>query len=103
MSGGSLDYVFRKVEDAADSITHSSGCQSPRHKAFAKHLRLVARALKDVEWVLSGDSSTGDDHAAIDAITTPGEHAVAAREALERAMLDARGVLDELDKNGGAR
>ena len=38
-----------------------SRASSATHVAFADHLDLVAKALRDVEWVLSGDKGKGDD------------------------------------------
>ena len=52
MSGGSMDYLYSRVEDAT---FHTD---SPERKAFRKHLFLVAKALKSIEWNDSGD---GDD------------------------------------------
>lgn len=93
MSGGSLDYVHQRVQDVALQI----GGHSAVHAAFAKHLLLVAKALHDVEWVLSADYATGDDIPAIKAVVTPEailEEAVAradaARLELEKALEEAR-------------
>ena len=63
MSGGSLDYVYGRVEDASDTILNRS--KKPLHTAFAKHLKDVAVALHDLEWVLSGDTSEPDEEQAI--------------------------------------
>lgn len=68
MSGGSLDYIYSRVEDAAWTVAKS---QDQLHLAFAKHLFAVAEALRDTEWVLSGDSGPGDDHKAILRVITP--------------------------------
>ena len=68
MSGGSLDYVYYRVENAASTL---SGSGDPIHRAFAKHLKLVAKALKDAEWVLSDDCEQGDDHKAILRVISP--------------------------------
>lgn len=62
MSGGSLDYVYSRVEDAARTLASSSDVV---HQAFAEHLGKVASALYMAEYVLSGDSGPGDDHKAI--------------------------------------
>ena len=59
MSGGSLDYVCYKVDDAIDTIEKRA--TTVLQKAFAKHLKDVAKALHDLEWVYSGDYSDGDD------------------------------------------
>lgn len=63
MSGGSLDYAYFKVEDAASQLRKISN--NPLHRAFAVHLEKVAKALHDVEWVLSSDYSEGREEEAI--------------------------------------
>ena len=69
MSGGSLDYVYRNVADAAQNILERS--QNPLHRAFARHLSRVSKALHDLEWVYSGDCSEPDEEAAIRAVLHP--------------------------------
>lgn len=69
MSGGSLDYVYSSVEDAARTLTAIA--EDEVQRAFAKHLFRVAKALKAAEWVLSCDYGPGDDHEAILAVITP--------------------------------
>ena len=66
MSGGSLDYVYRKVADAAQTIL--SRPRNPLHLAFARHLIKVSKALHDLEWVYSGDYSEPDEEEAIRAV-----------------------------------
>jgi hypothetical protein len=61
MSGGSLNYAYQHVDDAADAIQ----VKSELRKQFVAHLRLVAAALKDIEWVDSCDMGEGDEEAAI--------------------------------------
>ena len=63
MSGGSLDYFFSKVEDIAEEI--ESRADTPLQKAFVSHLKDVANALYDLEWVYSGDKGTGDEEDSI--------------------------------------
>ena len=58
MSGGSLDYIYYKVDEAADSI--DSRTENPLYRAFAEHLRMVSVALHDVEWEFSGDYGEGE-------------------------------------------
>ena len=61
MSGGSMGYLYSKLEYAEfDEDT-------PHRKAFAAHLKLVAKALHDIEWVDSCDYGPGDENAAIEA------------------------------------
>jgi hypothetical protein len=52
MSGGSMNYLYSVVW----GITFDT--YSPERKAFRKHLMLVAKALRSIEWNDSGD---GDD------------------------------------------
>lgn len=63
MSGGSMDYLCFHVTDAAESL--SKPIQSELRRQFAEHLKLVAEALHDIEWVDSGDKSPGDENEAI--------------------------------------
>lgn len=82
MSGGSMNYLYRRVEDAADNIEtgrdydlyddYTPRPVDPKRLAFAAHLRLVAKALHDIEWVDSGDCVPGDEHDAIDACLNGG-------------------------------
>ena len=65
MSGGSYDYVYSKIEDI---IINSS---TPERIAFQKHLKLVAKAMKDIEWVDSCDKSPGDESEAIRKCLSP--------------------------------
>ena len=53
MSGGSMNYLYQKLEYDATFITNT-----PERIAFRKHLGLVAKCLKAIEWNDSGD---GDD------------------------------------------
>lgn len=53
MSGGSLDYAYYKIEQAAYDCSRQA--DTPTLKIFAKYLLDVSKALHDVEWYLSGD------------------------------------------------
>lgn len=66
MSGGSMNYLYSKV-------LHDSEfpLDTPERIAFAEHLKLVAKALHDIEWVDSGDYGPGDESAAILACLNP--------------------------------
>ena len=92
MSGGSYDYLYSRIEDAAHQVARSSA--TPLRRAFAEHLRLVAIAMREVEWVDSHDNAPGTEDAAIRACLAPGAEIDAAREALAEAMREAREVLD---------
>lgn len=58
-----MDYLHYKVDDIAEQLQGKSN--TPLQRAFGKHLKKVARALHDIEWVWSGDYGQGDDDKAI--------------------------------------
>jgi hypothetical protein len=66
MSGGSMNYMYRKLLYDAKFETYT-----PERLAFKKHLVKFAEALHDIEWVDSGDKSPGDENAAIRACLQP--------------------------------
>ena len=66
MSGGSMNYLYSKLEYDATFSTHT-----PERVAFKRHLAKVAKALHDIEWVDSGDTGPGDENAAIRACLQP--------------------------------
>ena len=87
MSGGSLDYVCYKLDDAVDSIEKRA--TTPLHKAFAVHLKDVSKALHDLEWVFSGDYGEGDEIEALSKIVNK-------KMELEVATNDAKIALKQL-------
>lgn len=96
MSGGHYDYAFARVDDMADSMERADAKEdagdgrvydstarkylsveesapilarvNAERAWFSGLLRLVAKAMHDVEWVDSSDCSPGDEVAAIDAV-----------------------------------
>ena len=84
MSGGSMDYLYCRVMDAT---FHTD---TPERKAFRKHLFLVAKALKSIEWNDSGD---GDDDE-VSNIMACISHA----DVLQAVIEEARRVQGELDR-----
>jgi hypothetical protein len=62
MSGGSYDYIYSSIQDIKLRNTDTD----PRRAAMQKILKLVAKAMHDIEWVDSSDYGCGDDHKAID-------------------------------------
>jgi len=90
MSGGSWDYCYHKIDEMADRMQSQ---KEPYRRAFGQHLREVARAMHDVEWVDSGDSVEGDDRAAIEKAL--GKNAKALE--LEIVKEDARKLIKQLD------
>jgi hypothetical protein len=59
MSGGSMNYLYSRLGYAEFDV------DTPERRAFAQHLKLVAKALHDIEWVDSGDFGPGDENEAI--------------------------------------
>jgi hypothetical protein len=74
MSGGSYNYAFRHVEDFADEVEQKANranredqwgdthprWDTPSRRAFVAHLRLVATAMRAIEWEDSGDGADED-------------------------------------------
>lgn len=56
MSGGSMDFLYRRIKEAEFKLN------SPERITFKQHLNLVAEACKAVEWVDSGDNSEGSEN-----------------------------------------
>lgn len=83
MSGGSMNYLYTQVEYAEFRT------DTPERRAFAKHLKKVAKALHDIEWVDSGDYGPGDETAAILACLGSGS-------TLRQCIEDAKRARDEL-------
>ena len=80
MSGGSMNYLYSKLELDANFCENT-----PERRAFAKHLKLVAKAMHDIEWVDSGDYGPGDDTEAIRACLSAGATLEAAIDAAREA------------------
>lgn len=64
MSGGSYDYICHKIDDIEIQGTRDN----KRRLLFQKLLKLVAKAMHDIEWVDSGDCGDGDENKAIDSV-----------------------------------
>lgn len=102
MSGGSWDYLYGRIEDAASTLQNS---KEPLRRAFGKHMVKVAKAMHDIEWVDSCDYSPGDEIKSIeDVLDGDGKRAV-----LEECMAHAEGAMRELQaalaavKKGGRK
>ena len=87
MSGGSLDYVCYKLDDAIEVIERRA--TTVLQTAFAVHLKDVSKALHDLEWVFSGDYGDGDDVEALRKVVNK-------EMELEAATNDARIALKQL-------
>lgn len=78
MSGGSMDYAYRRVERACEDlaeVNEDSGRMAyvdpaamPLRAWLVAHLEVVAKALHDIEWADSGDYSPGDEIPALRAV-----------------------------------
>jgi hypothetical protein len=91
MSGGSLDYAEYKINDIADMV--ASRAKTPLHRAFVKHLRDVAKAAHDLEWVFSCDYGEGDEVEALRKVLNKKMELDVAREQAEIALKDLQDVL----------
>lgn len=60
MSGGSMDYLYSKVEGARFELN------TPLRRAFKSHLGRVAKALRAIEWEDSGDTGREETEKAIE-------------------------------------
>ena len=96
MSGGSWNYLYGQVDDAAGKLQES---KDPLRRVFGEHLYLCAKALHDIEWVDSSDMGDGDDRPAIELALGD----AARKLELEMLLQDAReliGHLKEFVDNG---
>jgi len=91
MSGGSLDYVCYKLDDAIEVIERRA--TTVLQKAFAKHLKDVAKALHDLEWVYSGDYSEGQEVESLRKVINKEMELKAATEQAEFALKQLKDVL----------
>ena len=60
MSGGSMDYAYSKLEDAASAVRSSADFHEfPQLRiAIAQHIESLAEVLHAMEWSDSGDTGT---------------------------------------------
>lgn len=98
MSGGSMNYLYSKLEYEAFFRT-----DTPERKAFAKHLKLVAKALHDIEWVDSGDYGPGDENDAIRACLGDSLVLEAAIEQAHEAATMLRAEIDRAAESRGEK
>jgi hypothetical protein len=74
MSGGSYNYAYNRVREFAEDLEQQSETRDLAPEVrdlrgrFAEHLRLVAKAMHDIEWVDSADYGEGGEVAAIRAV-----------------------------------
>ena len=93
MSGGSYDYAFRRIDELADAIQATT----PLRRAFQQHLRDVAKAAHDIEWVDSCDYGKGDEDEAIQKVLGQNAPTLALREILTDLRKTAEQITETLD------
>lgn len=93
MSGGSMEYLYSRVESVA---RHCISSDLPERRAFGRHLAKVAKALHAIEWVDSGDWGQPRDADAIRAVITPEQEAQSMAADLRMLVEDAKKVLERL-------
>lgn len=89
MSGGSMNYIYSRLLVDATFSKHT-----PERKAFAKHLKLISKALHDIECVDSGDDERGIENAAIRACLHPGAVLESTIETAHQALKELRHELE---------
>jgi hypothetical protein len=92
VSGGSYDYAYSRIEELADRIRPDGSCSAAPptlRKAFAEHLRTVAKACRAIEW---NDSCDGDDNETALIVSVLGKGAEVAQ-----ALKDAKVACEALD------
>lgn len=87
MSGGSWDYICYKVSDAGDRLRRES---CPHRQALGWHLKDIADALHDIEWVDSADKSPGDEIPSI-------MKCINAKDVLHYSVNDAKKMIEKLE------
>jgi 2-hydroxychromene-2-carboxylate isomerase len=92
MSGGSWDYLYSRLEDAANRLDQSG---DPHRKALGRAMSRLATAMHAVEWVDSGDWGTPDDVVAIEKALGADAVPLVLSE-LERSINDAHAKATEL-------
>jgi hypothetical protein len=68
MSGGSLNYVYEKVDYAADALLSQT---NEHFRALGKFMKKLAPVLHDVEWAISCDYSDDRAEESIKTIISP--------------------------------
>jgi hypothetical protein len=96
MSGGSHDYAYAKV-DEFDACSHNS---TALRKAFNAHLKLVAVAMQQIEWVDSCDNSEPDAENAIKKALGPDWKKAVYVEVKREAVEAVTRLREELERLG---
>jgi len=89
MSGGSYDYLYRKMEEAALRLLSKD--QPLYRQAFGDLLIRCSNAMHEIEWVDSNDKSEGDDEEAI-------MNCITHNDILDFSIEIAMGIIEELEE-----
>ena len=89
MSGGSMNYLYSLVEGAEFKLN------TIERLAFKAHLERVAKALKAIEWVDSGDCSAGSENAAILECISSTDCLAAAISQAEKSKVELSKCIDD--------
>lgn len=92
MSGGAYEYASYKLETLAESIRDQH--TDPLRRAFADHIRLIAKAMHDIEWADSGDTGPDSWQEATRAVIAPTAELEAATRLAEHAAKQLQAALD---------
>ena len=95
MSGGSWNYSYQAVTEMGSQLLSN---EDPVRRAFGEHLKLIADAMHDLEWVDSGDYGPGREHEAILKVLSKAELVESAVKTLKEAVKRAEGVLTLLEE-----
>lgn len=65
MSGGSWNYVYHHINEAAHGLMQE---RSPQRVRLGKLMHLMSKAMHDIEWVDSCDYGPGDETESIEKV-----------------------------------
>ena len=82
MSGGSWDYLYQQLEEAAGRLGNA---KCPLRKALAHKMWSISKAMRAIEWVDSGDYAPGDEIEAIKTALAPATEALVLNELIKEA------------------
>ena len=77
------DHAYAGVELMVRSLC---GSNSARDKAFAGHLKLVAKAMREIDWADAVGDKTGSENKVIESCLTRADLVAVEREQLERMV-----------------
>ena len=89
MSGGSMNYLYSLVEGAEFKLN------TIERIAFKGYLERIAKALKAIEWVDSGDCSAGSENAAILECISSTDCLAAAISQAEKSKVELSKCIDD--------